>query len=53
MLAIERKAKNCHSEPSEFDPVYRSRWNQYDVMKTQVLKQIGYDPADLNLLILI
>ena len=32
----------------ETEPFYRDRPGQFEVMKSQVLKQIGYDSADLN-----
>ena len=48
MLAIEESQKLSLANLPSLTLFTGSDQGQYDVMKTQVLKQIGYDPADLN-----
>lgn len=48
MLAIEESRKLSLSNLPSLTLFTGADQGQYDVMKTQVLKQIGYDPADLN-----
>ena len=48
MLAIEESRKLSLANLPSLTLFTGSDQGQYDVMKTQVLKQIGYDPADLN-----
>ena len=48
MLAIEESRKLSLSNLPSLTLFTGADQGQYDIMKTQVLKQIGYDPADLN-----
>ena len=48
MLAIEESRKLSLANLPNLTLFTGADQGQYDVMKTQVLKQIGYDPADLN-----
>ena len=48
MLAIEESRKLSLANLPSLTLFTGGDQGQYDVMKTQVLKQIGYDPADLN-----
>ena len=48
MLAIEESRKLSLANLPSLTLFTGADQGQYDVMKTQVLKQIGYDPADLN-----
>ena len=48
MLAIEESRKLSLANLPSLTLFTGVDQGQYDVMKTQVLKQIGYDPADLN-----
>ena len=48
MLAIEESRKLSLANLPSLTLFTGGNQGQYDVMKTQVLKQIGYDPADLN-----
>ena len=48
MLAIEESRKLSLSNFPSLTLFTGADQGQYDIMKTQVLKQIGYDPADLN-----
>ena len=48
MLAIEESRKLSLANLPSLTLFTGVNQGQYDVMKTQVLKQIGYDPADLN-----
>ena len=48
MLAIEESRKLSLANLPSLSLFTGVDQGQYDVMKTQVLKQIGYDPADLN-----
>ena len=48
MLAIEEIRKLTLSNLPSLTLFTGADQGQYDIMKTQVLKQIGYDPADLN-----
>ena len=48
MLAIEESRKLSLSNLPSLTLFTGDDQGQYDIMKTQVLKQIGYDPADLN-----
>lgn len=48
MLAIEESRKLSLSNLPSLTLFTGVDQGQYEVMKTQVLKQIGYDPADLN-----
>ena len=48
MLAIEESQKLSLSNLPSLTLFTGVDQGQYDVMKTQVLKQIGYNPADLN-----
>lgn len=48
MLAIEESRKLSLANLPSLTLFTGIDQGQYDVMKTQVLKQIGYDPADLN-----
>ena len=48
MLAIEESRKLSLSNLPNLTLFTGADQGQYDIMKTQVLKQIGYDPADLN-----
>ena len=48
MLAIEESRKLSLANLPSLTMFTGVDQGQYDVMKTQVLKQIGYDPADLN-----
>ena len=48
MLAIEESRKLSLANLPSLTLFAGVDQGQYDVMKTQVLKQIGYDPADLN-----
>ena len=48
MLAIEESRKLSLANLPSLTLFTGSDQGQYDVMKAQVLKQIGYDPADLN-----
>ena len=48
MLAIEESRKLSLANLPSLTLFTGVDQGQYDIMKTQVLKQIGYDPADLN-----
>ena len=48
MLAIEESQKVSLSNLSSLILFTGTDQGQFEVMKSQVLKQIGYDPADLN-----
>ena len=48
MLAIEESRKLSLASLPSLTLFTGADQGQYDIMKTQVLKQIGYDPADLN-----
>ena len=48
MLAIEESRKLSLANLPSLTLFTGADQGQYDIMKTQVLKQIGYDPADLN-----
>lgn len=48
MLAIEESRKLSLSNLPSLTLFTGADQGQYDIMKTQVLKQIGYDPADLS-----
>jgi len=48
MLAIEESRKLSLANLPSLTLFTGTDQGQYDVMKAQVLKQIGYDPADLN-----
>ena len=48
MLAIEESRKLSLANLPSLTLFTGADQGQYDVMKAQVLKQIGYDPADLN-----
>ncbi|EMG31860.1 DNA polymerase III subunit delta [Streptococcus oralis] len=48
MLAIEDSQKLTLSNLSSLNLFTGTDQGQFEVMKSQVLKQIGYDPADLN-----
>ncbi|MDU1217919.1 MAG: DNA polymerase III subunit delta, partial [Streptococcus sp.] len=48
MLAIEESQKLTLSNLSSLNLFTGTDQGQFEVMKSQVLKQIGYDPADLN-----
>lgn len=48
MLAIEDSKKLTLSNLSSLNLFTGTDQGQFEVMKSQVLKQIGYDPADLN-----
>lgn len=48
MLAIEESRKLSLVNLPSLTLFTGADQGQYDIMKTQVLKQIGYDPADLN-----
>ena len=48
MLAIEDSQKLTLSNLSSLSLFTGTDQGQFEVMKSQVLKQIGYDPADLN-----
>lgn len=48
MLSIEESRKLSLANLPSLTLFTGVDQGQYDVMKTQVLKQIGYDPADLN-----
>ena len=48
MLAIEESRKLSLSNLPSLTLFTGADQGQYDIMITQVLKQIGYDPADLN-----
>ena len=48
MLAIEESRKLSLANLPSLTLFTGADQGQYEVMKTQVLKQIGYDPADLN-----
>ncbi|MGZ9812964.1 DNA polymerase III subunit delta [Streptococcus sp. V913] len=48
MLAIEDSQKLTLSSLSSLNLFTGTDLGQFEVMKSQVLKQIGYDPADLN-----
>lgn len=48
MLAIEESQKLTLSNLSSLSLFTGTDQGQFEVMKGQVLKQIGYDPADLN-----
>ena len=48
MLAIEESQKLSLSNLPSLTLFTGADQGQYEVMKSQVLKQIGYDPADLN-----
>ena len=48
MLAIEESQNLSLSNLSSLTLFTGSDQGQFEVMKDQVLRQIGYDPADLN-----
>ena len=48
MLAIEESQNLSLSNLSSLTLFTGSDQGQFEVMKDQVLKQLGYDPADLN-----
>ena len=48
MLAIEESQTLSLSNLSSLTLFTGSDQGQFEVMKDQVLKQLGYDPADLN-----
>lgn len=48
MLAIEESRKLSLANLPSLTLFTGADQGQYDIMKAQVLKQIGYDPADLN-----
>ena len=48
MLAIEESRNLSLANLPSLTLFTGADQGQYDIMKTQVLKQIGYDPADLN-----
>ena len=48
MLAVEDSQKLTLSNLSSLSLFTGTDQGQFEVMKSQVLKQIGYDPADLN-----
>jgi len=48
MLAIEESQKVSLSNLSSLNLFTGTDQGQFEVMKSQVLKQIGYDSADLN-----
>ena len=49
MLAIEESQKLTLSNLPNLSLFTGTDQGQFEVMKSQVLKQIGYDSADLNL----
>ena len=48
MLAIEESQKLTFIKFTQLEPITGTDQGQFEVMKSQVLKQIGYDSADLN-----